>query len=454
MMKNKYLYLLMILSIISLFLVYHFFDIYFTLVVLIGMLIIFVIYLMFIINKAKKELNYVGSILESFTFDNYKLGLNNKKNVLVEYKIADKLTQLATKLEHNRKKLTLHDEKLETLIDNLIVGVLVLNSEERVALVNHALEKMFVLKENILGKHYNEVLEEYRLIDMITAVYKQKKFKNEELILYSPQELIIDVHVKAIFNSDNKVEQVIILLHDITDIRRLEKVRSEFVTNASHELRTPITALKGFSETLLAGELEDKETTLKFLKIIHKESARLDRLVADILHLSKLEQKTLPLNVTTFSLDDLIQEDVALLNEKINMKNIELLIQGHVPKIRTDRSRLSQVILNLLGNAVNYTDPNGKIEINLLENNEQTILSIKDNGIGIPEDDLERIFERFYRVDKARSRVTGGTGLGLSIVRNLIATLNGEIAVTSELGKGSTFTIKLPINKDKENFGY
>jgi len=244
----------------------------------------------------------------------------------------------------------------------------------------------------------------------------------------------------------------------VTAIRRLERMRSEFVANVSHELKTPIAAVKGFAETLLGGAGGDPETQRAFLKIIHDESDRLNRLVNDILELSKIESRRAPLLFSPVELGPFIGKTVELLAKEAERKNIRIETEvGDELYVEADEDRLRQIVVNVLSNAINYTPEGGRVRIQvepvasgdgqIAEEDDYDAIRIRisDNGIGIPKKDLPRIFERFYRVDKARSRSSGGTGLGLSIVKHLVELHRGSIAVESTVGVGTTFTIELPV---------
>lgn len=229
-------------------------------------------------------------------------------------------------------------------------------------------------------------------------------------------------------------------------------MRSDFVANVSHELKTPVTSVSGFSETLMSGEVTDEETTKQFLKIIHDESQRLDRLISDLLNLSKIERQKMPLNLETLNMTALVHEVSVTLQGAIEEKRTRLVLPDPSKDVylQGDEDRLRQIILNLVGNGINYTAEGGTVTVSLKENVEKVRLIIKDDGIGIPEESLPRIFERFYRVDRARSRHSGGTGLGLAIVKHLIESHHGEIEVESREGEGTTFTVILPKKQEEK----
>ncbi|MBO9600122.1 MAG: PAS domain-containing sensor histidine kinase, partial [Cohnella sp.] len=243
-------------------------------------------------------------------------------------------------------------------------------------------------------------------------------------------------------------------LQDVTAIRRLESMRSEFVANVSHELKTPVAAVKGFAETLLAGAMDDRETAKSFLTIIHEESDRLNRLIGDILELSKIESRRSPLQFSPIDLTHFLERMTELLTSDAMKKAITLDVQSE-PELflEADEDRLGQIVMNLMQNGINYTPEGGKVKVRAEfvagEGGEDAVdlvrITVSDTGIGIPKKDIDRIFERFYRVDKARSRSSGGTGLGLSIVKHLVELHGGTIRVESAVGVGSHFIMELPM---------
>src|SRR5690606_21143914 len=267
-----------------------------------------------------------------------------------------------------------------------------------------------------------------------------------------PEERTLEVNLVPMLQVEQEWAGLVIVLHDITAIRRLERVRSEFVANVSHELKTPVAAVKGFAETLLAGAMNDETIAKQFLQIIYDESERLNRLIGDILELSKIESKRVPLQFSPVHLNSLFSKTIEMMRTEAEKKSIELEFQaGEELYIEADEDRLGQIIINLLSNGINYTPEGGKVKVNVIspqgdgEGAERIRIIISDTGIGIPKKDLPRIFERFYRVDKARSRSSGGTGLGLSIVKHLVELHRGTIRVESDLGIGSRFIIELPV---------
>jgi len=255
---------------------------------------------------------------------------------------------------------------------------------------------------------------------------------------------VFEVNATPIFDN-NVISGCLVVVHDITEIRRLETVRSDFVANASHELKTPLTSIKGFVETLLEGALDDKENNRNFLKIIWDHAERLDSLVNDLLSLSHLESKEIMLKKTNFNLKQQVEGVISGFSSQLKKKDIEL--KNELPasiSLTADKNRIEQVVTNLIDNAIKFNQEKGFVRIFSEEINGKVKITIEDSGIGIPEKDIPRIFERFYRVDKARSRSLGGTGLGLSIVKHIIEIHGGTVGVESVEGLGSKFWFILP----------
>ncbi|WP_143236692.1 two-component system histidine kinase PnpS [Aerococcus urinaehominis] len=367
--------------------------------------------------------------------------------------IGHSINRLAENLQAQEVQLSIQDHRMATLVDYLIIGVVLIDEDRKIQIVNNAFLNILDIKEDIMNKDYRQVIEGYRLIQLIDRAYQDKVNVSDEIYLYFPRELVLDVNVLYIKEdglADDFNDQVIMLVYDITEIRRLEKVRSDFISNASHELKTPVTALQGFTETLLDGAIDDKETTIGFVKIMQKESNRLSALITDILDLARIEQDQVSHRQERVNANDLVEDIVIHLSPQAQNKSIAVNVNSPLERpvyFNGDYGRVSQVLTNLLVNAINYTPQNGQVDIVVDTIDDAfVVFKVQDNGIGIPREDLGRIFERFYRVSKSRSTDSGGTGLGLAIVKNLVKVMNGRIEVTSELGTGSTFTVYLPIN--------
>ncbi|EAC5127368.1 PAS domain-containing protein [Listeria monocytogenes] len=378
---------------------------------------------------------------------------NHKYDSRIHGKISGELQDLsisvntlAESLETQMFEIKQNEQRLNVIVQNLVSGVMLINVDKQVIMTNRTMYQILGETE-ITGKPFYEVIKSFALSQLIEATFETKTIQQKEIILYFPREMILDASVSPILGENGEITGIILLLHDITQIRHLENVRSEFVTNVSHELKTPVTALKGFAETLLDGAMYDEMLLKKFLTIIKEESDRLHRLIMDILALSRIEQNPVPENVELVEVDEVIEQSARTIFEMATEKNIQVIIpEKTIPSvtIETDRDKLQQILINLLSNAINYTPVDGKVEVKLIEQEAEVIIEVTDNGIGIPAKDIDRVFERFYRVDKARSRHSGGTGLGLSIVKHLVENCGGRIEVESQEEVGSTFRVTLP----------
>ena len=379
--------------------------------------------------------------------------------------IGENINDLSNELALQEFQITNQTQRMNKLVDAMMLGVVMVDKDHIVRLANPAIYEILALDEQIEGRRFEEVLQSYRLIQMLNQASKTKEKINEEIYLYYPREVILDVNIihlsyeemDAYFDDEsnealtkpNDSEQIILLIYDITGIRHLEKVRSDFISNASHELKTPVTALQGFTEALLDGAIEDHDTAVDFVKIMQKESNRLGSLIKDILDLAKIEQDQVQQTSEWLAADELVEDVFQHLSGRAQDKHIELVLVKDISaqpdvSFRGDRGRILQVLTNLIHNAIIYNNPYGFVKVSIAEQENMIQFKISDNGIGIPQEDLPRIFERFYRVSKDRSTASGGTGLGLSIVRNILEQMGGSIEVDSIFGKGTSFTVNIP----------
>ncbi|NLW26188.1 two-component system histidine kinase PnpS, partial [Acetivibrio saccincola] len=360
-------------------------------------------------------------------------------------KLTKAFNYMASELKKNLNEVSREKNKIETILNYMTDGIIAFNLKGEVIHINPVLKVMLGIKEE-WDMNFNEFSKRYDLGVSIEEISYLETYKTKEV-----NTTIGDKYVKvyfAIFTDENKKpDGVIAVFHDVTEQQKLDEMRREFVANVSHELRTPLTSIKSYSETLLEGALEDKETATKFLSVINSEADRMTRLVKDLLQLSRLDNNQMKWNITKFSLEKLVRDCIQKLEISANEKDqtIECYKIGDVEDVEADRDRIEQVLINILSNAMKYTPKGGKISIYVGKMYSSVYVKVKDSGIGIPKEDLPRIFERFYRTDKARSREMGGTGLGLAIAKEIIEAHNGEISVTSDIGKGTEFTIKLPV---------
>lgn len=359
------------------------------------------------------------------------------------------INKLASKLEFQVQELENRNEQLNKLIENLNIGIMLLDESRLIKMVNPAMSEILEINmSDNIGRPYIHFISNLWIIELIETTYETGKAQSEEFNLVNSEEYILDATIIPVNLASEAEHGLIVLFYDITEIRRLEKVRTDFVANASHELRTPVTALKGFTETLLDGALEDRATLIHFLEIMHEESERLDSIVGDILQLSRLEQRADRMNLEPVNVKEVVRSVYHILDQKAENKHIDLRLDVIDDlTICYDHDTLKQILLNLIGNAILYNHEYGYVEVSIAQMNHEAQICVKDNGIGIKDHEQKRIFERFYRVDKARSRNSGGTGLGLSIVRHMIENTGGNITLESQLNRGSTFCVYLPIDK-------
>ncbi|WP_286885011.1 two-component system histidine kinase PnpS [Aneurinibacillus sp. UBA3580] len=417
---------------------------------LVGVLVLTLVVFGFISTRITKSITQpieeITHVARGITHKKFKNRIRtNAKGEIGQ--LAQAINFMALSLEQQMSAIQENEKRLESILNNMFSGMILVSDSRRIVMMNAAAEQLLGYEaKDSLGHIHTEIGKSSGLSQLIDRCLETGEKIREEIHVYYPEEHIIDANLGAYTNEEGEIKGIIVLLHDITAIRRLEKMRSEFVANVSHELKTPITSIKGFTETLLDGALEDPEISRSFLEIINEESDRLNRLITDILDLSKIEQKKMPLKVEEIDLSQLIKETVRIVREEARAKNIAIYLPAEKDiTLEGDRDRMQQIVLNLVSNAIHYTPDNGEVTITLREPDEKSVeMVIADTGIGIPAEHLPRIFERFYRVDKARSRESGGTGLGLAIVKHLIESHHGMIHVESEEGRGTTFKIILP----------
>ncbi|HQA49584.1 MAG: two-component system histidine kinase PnpS [Syntrophomonadaceae bacterium] len=330
---------------------------------------------------------------------------------------------------------------IQAILTSMVDAVFVVDAQARITLANKAAEHLFLVKEGALeGKRLDEINRDQEVSGMICQVLTSGKEVFTETTI-RPSTQIFRVHVVPIKNQDDQVEAAVAVFHDVTEARNFDQMRSGFVANVSHELRTPLTSIKGFVETLLDGAMENSDTCRRFLSIIETETNRLTRLIDDLLSLSSIESKERHIQLRPVCLVRSMRGIMNIMGPQISDKelHVEFIYPQNLPRIHADEDLLGQVLINLLDNAIKYTPPKGKIIIRCRRRDSRLIITFTDTGVGIPRDSIPRVFERFYRVDKARSRHHGGTGLGLAIVKHIVESHGGEVFVDSEIGKGSTF---------------
>jgi two-component system phosphate regulon sensor histidine kinase PhoR len=359
--------------------------------------------------------------------------------------LIQNLNQMAEKLGEELKAVSEEKKEKEAILASLTDGVLVIDKQGKVILSNPVMEKFFGLDASKLL----EVLQSQTIQNLIQEVQEKKSKVSDEIQILFPRKIDLAVEAVPIKEEQGGREGTILVFRDVTRIKRLEQMRVDFVANVSHELRTPLTAIKGFVETLLDGAIEDKDHAVRFLKIVANHSDRLSRLLDDLLTLSNIELGKIKIERSAVSVEQVVQSVLLILQQKALDKGIQLTFEASkdLPPVLADRDRLIQILVNLVDNGIKYTERGGKVSIEARIKEEQPHrmeIAIKDTGIGIPESALPRLGERFYRVDKARSRAEGGTGLGLAIVKHLVEVHEGSMRIESQVGKGTTVRLMFP----------
>jgi len=355
-------------------------------------------------------------------------------------------------LEHQEKIRSIREEKgkLESAFASMTEGVLVLDGQDRIESINKGLK-------DILGNRYTTdiinktPIEAFRNVALEDALNRFRETRTpifDEITFGDENPIILDVTISAVHGLPGGEEKTMMVFHDVTRLMRLEKMREDFVANVTHEIKTPLTAIIGFIDTLQGGALEEQETAKKFLQIISENAHRLSRLVEDLITLSSIELGEMKLQLDGVAVAEIIGNALPVLEAKTAAKSIILdtYIPEDLPLIYADKDKVIQIVVNILDNAVKFTPDGGKISVSALEDGKDSvIIEVRDTGTGIPKSEIPRLGERFYRADKTRSRELGGTGLGLSIVKHLLKAHQARMEIDSQVGKGTTVSLYFPI---------
>jgi two-component system phosphate regulon sensor histidine kinase PhoR len=359
--------------------------------------------------------------------------------------LAVSLNETAARLDRTIRTLTEERNLSSAILGSMVEGVAVVNASERLLFANAGFAQILGLDvPPQSGSALVEVVRQTELLEAVRDVLKGELRVETEIVTGTLRQHFFAVTVAAVRAADTS--GAVIVLHDITELRKLERVRRDFVANVSHEFKTPLTAIQGFAETLLAGAIDDPQNRLRFLEIILEHSRRLARLTDDLLKLSKMDADRLELEIRRLSVSQFVESCIETTQRTAAEKDLRISVnlQQPLPDIAADR-RLAEVLQNLLDNAMQYTPAGGQIMVGASADAAEVTFTVSDTGIGIPQADQSRIFERFYRVDVARSREVGGTGLGLSIAKHLVEAHGGRIWVESDVGQGSQFHFTVPI---------
>ena len=364
-------------------------------------------------------------------------------------KLADNINYLVDELQSQIRVANEEKSKLMTAFTSMTEGILILNAEDKIEFVNQALS-------NIFSEQYGDIngktlMEAFRNADLQKAFLDFKQTRINvfcEITLGNIEPVILSVSISAVHGYPEE-EKTMIVFHDVTRLKKLEQIRVDFVANVTHEIRTPLTAIIGYLETIKTGATVNDNDAKRFIDISLKQAQRLNRLLEDLLVISKIELGELQFRFEEVSLRDALEGVIPLVEAKARLKKINIHNDVHenMPFIRADRDRVAQILVNVLDNAVKFTSEAGDVYIEAGQNDNDAVLTITDTGIGISKEEVQRLGERFYRVDRSRSRDLGGTGLGLSIVKHLMIAHGGKMEIESQLGHGTKVSLFFPIHK-------
>ncbi|NLB18854.1 MAG: cell wall metabolism sensor histidine kinase WalK [Syntrophomonadaceae bacterium] len=396
------------------------------------------------VNRMTGPLSDMTQVARSMAEGNLKRRVLYKRDDEIGI-LASAMNTMASRLDEKITEISEVKGRLETVLENTVNGIILVDSNEQISFINPTARILLgVGEKDVIGKRQIEVTRSYALTHSIDQVIKDRKPIRQEFVLHNFGEKVVQTAIVPI-EDEWGLRGILVVVNDITELKRLETIRKDFVANVSHELKTPITAISGFAETLIE-ETTGNQTCQEFSRIIYDETLRLARLVESHLELSRIETIDPNLQLEKFDIKDCIAKALERFDLQLAEKNLtaETKFPDESVLVTADWDRITQVMFNLIDNAINYSEEGNLIEITV-ENREQDVLvEVTDYGIGIPQQETTRIFERFYRVDKARSRKGGGSGLGLSIVKHIIEVHGGNVDLHSQIGEGSTFFFTLP----------
>jgi two-component system phosphate regulon sensor histidine kinase PhoR len=362
--------------------------------------------------------------------------------------LAQAMNEMASQLDERIRTAITQRSELEAVLSSMVEGVLAVDTEERLMSMNQAAGQLLgVNPEEVQGLAIQEVLRNSDLLRFVARALGSMCPVEGDIILGDESEKFLQAHGTILHDAEGRGIGALVVLNDVTRIRRLENVRREFVANVAHEIRTPVTSIKGFAETLLDGALSDQKNTRNFLRVIARQTDRLNAIIEDLLTLARIEEEAerAEIELKEQQIVGPLRAAMQICEREASAKGITIDLACNDSITGTINSiLLEQAVANLIDNAIKYSEPKSSIHVGATQGNGEIIISVRDEGCGIPQEHLPRLFERFYRVDKARSRKLGGTGLGLAIVKHIIQAHGGRVTVTSTPGQGSTFTLYLP----------
>lgn len=399
-------------------------------------------------SSITRPISDLMSLTREISSGNYSARVHIKdKNEIGQ--LAGNINAMTATLEKTMSEIMDKSLKVESIINSMPSGIVAVDTNSKVVFINSIACEIFGIKNDsgIIGANILEFIRNSQINSFLKESIDRNKSLINEISLSVPQESILRIYTTPIKPKDENLQNSggLIFIEDITTIRKLEQIRTEFVSNVTHELKTPLTSIRGFIETLRAGAMDDRDVAGRFLEIIDIEAERLYNLINDILQLSEIESKPEDVDIALYSLKSIFEDTISILQGTADKKEVSLIMDvGDDLKIRASRNRIKQMLINLIENAIKYNIDHGSVTVKAYRTEGKVVISVKDTGIGIPSEHHTRIFERFYRVDKGRSRNMGGTGLGLSIVKHIANLYNGDIKVYSTVGSGSEFIVSLP----------
>lgn len=411
--------------------------------IILGLIVSIVVATLFsnIFSTAIKQLTLAVEDVSKGNYDK-KIDINSNDEI---GKLADAFNLMARELKYTVLQLKDRNIKLESILNSINSGLIAIDADYNIMLLNHLSYKFLGINDgNLINRNFYEVVQNKSVLNLLNKSTVNNEYAVEEINHNNLK--ILRISANPIINTDSKGIGTVLLIEDITQIKKLEQIRSEFVSNVTHELKTPLTSIKGFVDTLKNGAIEDFDIAKHFLDIIDIEAERLYKLIQEILTLSEIETRDKDINMAEIQIDILINSVKKILQPLADKKGIKLefVVESGMINLFCNKDRIIQLLINLIENSIKYTEQ-GCVKAEFKNNSNILVITIEDTGIGIPEQSIPRIFERFYRVDKGRSRKAGGTGLGLSIVKHIVILYNGKIEVQSKLGEGSIFKVDLPI---------
>lgn len=360
--------------------------------------------------------------------------------------LNEALSLMAQAIRERIDELTTERNQATAILESMAEGVLALDSRGHILMMNPSAKILCgMIQERATGQSVFEVLRHQEAHALIQSVLKDRARITNDMTFFQPQERVLRLHGVPCQGSEALGPCAVIVIQDVTESNRYEELRKEFVANVSHELKSPLTSIRSLTETLLEGALDDAANNTRFVRLIDEDAARLTRLIDDLLALSQIESQAVPLRLSVVELHPLMESVALSFQSHLARRGIQLRVDvPHELAVRADPDRLRQVVFNLLDNAIKYNRERGTIVLSAEPREGFVGVTVADTGIGIPEEDLVRVFERFYRVDKARSRELGGTGLGLAIVKHIVEAHGGTVSVTSHVDQGSRFSFTIP----------